>query len=255
MGRPAAAAAGPGRRRAHEGCRYLGEGAVARAHRGTPRRARAHPAGAGPGARDGRQATAPPGRPRGGPGIRCHGYGRRPRLRTARAARRVVGPPDAGAHGSAHGPAGSRYAHGGAPGRRGAGGAGQGHRAADAAHGDRGPALLQRAGPRAGRGGAHHGCDGRRRDVVRAARHRRRLDRPDPRGPHAGPAAVPAHAADALPSQRRLRHRPPDRHPGGPRRHRGVDRRRHDVPERADPRAGPDAPGRRRLRPGGRGPD
>ena len=44
----------------------------------------------------------------------------------------------------------------------------------------------------------------------------------------------------AVPPQRRVGHRAPHRHPGGPGRDRRLDRRRHDLPERAHPRAGPD---------------
>ncbi len=48
-------------------------------------------------------------------------------------------------------------------------------------------------------------------------------------------ATMPHLQVLAVPPQRRFRHRAPDRHPAGPRRDRGVDRRRHDLPERADP--------------------
>ena len=83
---------------------------------------------------------------------------------------------------------------------------------------------------------------------------RRLLHRRDAGQAAGGRAAVPEHADRALPPQRRLRHRAPDRHPAGPGRDRRVDRRRHDLPERAHPRAGPDPgegpddrPGRRRA--------
>ena len=72
--------------------------------------------------------------------------------------------------------------------------------------------------------------------TLRAARHRRQVHRRHARGAAGGAAALPEHAADAVPPQRRLGHRPPDRHPRGARRDRRLDRRRHDVPERADPR-------------------
>ncbi len=66
---------------------------------------------------------------------------------------------------------------------------------------------------------------------------------------------LPQHATDRVPPQRRLGHRPADRHRRRPRPHRRLDRRRHDLPERADPRVRP-VPGRpARRRPGRRGPD
>ena len=60
------------------------------------------------------------------------------------------------------------------------------------------------------------------------------------------------HPGDAVPAQRRLRHGPAHRHPAGPRRDRRLDRRRHDLRERADPRARPHPARRRQLRPGRR---
>ena len=64
------------------------------------------------------------------------------------------------------------------------------------------------------------------------ASHRRHARRAPP-----GPGPLPAPADPAVPPQRRLRHRPADRHPAGPRRDRRLDRRRHDLRERAHPRA------------------
>lgn len=110
------------------------------------------------------------------------------------------------------------------------------------------PALLQRAGPRARRGRAHLQGDGRQRQDLRAACRRRLLDRRDARPAARGGAAVPEHADPGVPAQQRFGHRPADRLAAGARRDRGVDRRRHVLPERADSRAG----GRPRHRPGRR---
>ena len=54
-----------------------------------------------------------------------------------------------------------------------------------------------------------------------------------------------------FPPQRRRGHRAPDRHPAGPGRHRGLDRRRPDLPERAYPRVRRHARRRPDDRPGG----
>ena len=77
-------------------------------------------------------------------------------------------------------------------------------------------ALLQRAGPRAGRARADHRRDGRLRPGLRDPRDRRRQHGRHPRRAARGrdPDAEPGGAR--VPPQRRLRHRPPDRHPARP---------------------------------------
>ena len=112
-------------------------------------------------------------------------------------------------------------------------------------------ALLQRGRARAARSRADLPGHGQERDQLRTARHRRRLDRPD-----AGPAAprgarLPEPPSDPLPAQQRRGHRAPDRHPAGQGRDRGLDRRRPDLPERADTRIHRHAGGRPGDRPGG----
>ena len=112
-------------------------------------------------------------------------------------------------------------------------------------------ALLQRGRARAARDRADLHRDGQERAQLRTARHRRRLDRPDTGQAAPGRTRLPQPHGHCLPPQRRRRHRPPHRHPAGQGRHRGLDRRRPDLPERAhprvrrDPRRGPD------HRPGG----
>ncbi len=115
-------------------------------------------------------------------------------------------------------------------------------------------ALLQRGRTRAARDPADHRRDGRQRPDLRVALHRRCLHRQHARGAEAGAAGLPEHPDPALPPQRRLRHRAPHRHPAGQGRDRRVDRRRHDLRERAHPRARADPARRPDLRPGRRRP-
>ncbi len=89
---------------------------------------------------------------------------------------------------------------------------------------------------------------GRQRLQLRADGDRRQVDRQHAGRVAGGPAAVPAHAADRVSPQRRIGHRPADRHHRRLRPDRGVDRCRHDLPERAHSRvrAVPARPSRHR---------
>ncbi len=113
-------------------------------------------------------------------------------------------------------------------------------------------ALLQRAGPRARRDRAHHAARWTPAATPTSCSPSTTSPPTTPSPCCGAPTRYPHLRVDAVPPQRRLGHRPPDRHPGRPRPDRGLDRRRHDLPERAHPRARP-LPGRPpRRRPGRR---